>query len=274
MPPGFERSPGSLAVAAANNLYAGGAQPSALMIQAQLPPSYEEADLQKDMESLAEGAKDQGLEILGGHTQVTPAVSEPVYTATGIGRVISEAGRRLLEPGDTLVLTKWIALGGTATIACRYESELGAHYPFALIDKAKEFEKLMSVASEARAVNHFGPAAVHDLSQGGVFGALWEMAERADVGLEVDLKKIPVRQETVEICEYFDVNPYELYSAGALLIGIKHGESLVRELAQCQIPAVVIGQVTDQTGRVIRNGEDVRYLDRPKQDAWYRLTER
>jgi hydrogenase maturation factor len=100
------------------------------------------------------------------------------------------------------------------------------------------------------------------------------MAERADVGLEVDLKKIPVRQETIEICEYFDVNPYELYSAGALLIGTEHGESLVRELAQCQIPAVVIGQVTDQTGRVIRNGEDVRYLDRPKQDAWYRLTER
>lgn len=60
---------------------------------------------------------------------------------------------------------------------------------------------------------------MHDLSQGGIFTALWEMAERAGVGLEVDLKRIPVKQETIELCEYFDINPYNLYSAGALLIG-------------------------------------------------------
>ena len=119
-----------------------------------------------------------------------------------------------------------------------------------------------------------GTAAVHDLSQGGVFGALWEMADRAGTGLEVDLKKIPVKQETIEICEYFDVNPYELYSAGSLLIGTDHGEALMRELSRRSIPAVIIGRVTEDAGRVIRNGEDVRYLDRPKQDGWYQLQER
>lgn len=288
-PPGFERMPGSLAVVAANSLYAGGAVPAGLMVQALLPLEYEETALQADMEAIAEGARAQGLKIFGGHTQVTADVREAVYTATGIGYAVcgktvedrlgyqkSETEqkfeipvRRLPEPGDELVLTKWIALGGTAAFVLNYEKELKGRYPFALIDRAKEFEKLMSVACEARAVNHFGTAAVHDLSQGGVFGGLWELAERAGVGLEVDLRKIPVKQETIEICEYFDVNPYELYSAGSLLISTERGEAMVRELAHHDIPATVIGRVTGEAGRIIRNGEDTRYLDRPKQDGWY-----
>lgn len=293
--PGFGGCPGKLVLAAANNLYAGGARPAALMIHAMLPEWYEETALQKDIEAIAAEAENSGMEILGGHTQVTSAVREAVYTVTGIGlytgadachaeaadrpetqemRKAENGLRRPLRPGDTLVLTKWIALGGTAALALNYEDKLKGRYPFSLIDRAKEFEKLMSVAQEARAINHFGTAAVHDLSQGGVFGALWEMAEHAGVGLEVDLKKIPVRQETVEICEYFDVNPYELYSAGSLLVGVEHGESLVRELARCSVPAAVIGRVTEEKGRVILNGEDCRYLDRPKRDEWYRLAEK
>ena len=88
---------------------------------------------------------------------------------------------------------------------------------------------------------------------------------------EKDLKKIPVKQETIEICEYYDINPYYLYSAGAMLAGTDNGEALVAELAAAGIPAVVIGRVTDGKDRIIRNGEDVRFLDRPKQDEWYRV---
>lgn len=274
VPPGFERTPGSLAVAAANNLWAEGAVPSALMLHALLPVSCEEKELQRAMDDIAAAAAGQGMEILGGHSQVTASVNEAVYTAVGIGKISRSAGRRLLQPGDELIMTKWIALGGTAALAINYEEELKQRYPFGLIDRAKGFAGWMSVAAEAQAVDESGTAAVHDLSQGGVFGALWEMADRAGTGLEVDLKKIPVKQETIEICEYFDVNPYELYSAGSLLIGTDHGEALMRELSRRSIPAVIIGRVTEDAGRVIRNGEDVRYLDRPKQDGWYQLQER
>jgi hydrogenase maturation factor len=179
----------------------------------------------------------------------------------------------MLCPGQDLVLTGWIALGGTAAIVRREEHRLKERYPYALIDRARAYEKQMSVAREARAITHFGTCAMHDLSQGGVLGALWEMAERADVGLEVDLRKIPVRQETIEICEYFDINPYYLYSAGALLTGTDQAEQMIRMLAGQGIPAVVIGRVTEGRERIIRNGEDVRYLDRPQQEEWYRVFE-
>lgn len=273
--PGFEREPGKLVIAAVNNLAAGGAVPRALLVQALLPASFEEGCLRTDMRQIFETAKQRGMRVLGGHTEVTDAVNRPVYLVTGIGQMdAADDGRRqVLRPGQELILTKWIGLAGTAALAKTYEVKLSARYPFTLIDRAREFEKLMCVEEEARAATHFGAAAMHDLSQGGIFGALWEMAERAGVGLEVDLKKIPVKQETIEICEYFDINPYCLYSAGALLIGTKQGEALVAELAARGIPACVIGRVTDGKDRIIRNGEDVRFLDRPKQDEWYRMQE-
>lgn len=59
---------------------------------------------------------------------------------------------------------------------------------------------------------------MHDVTEGGIFGALWEMAEASGVGLDIDLKKIPIRQETIEICEVYDINPYLLISSGAMLI--------------------------------------------------------
>jgi hydrogenase maturation factor len=176
----------------------------------------------------------------------------------------------LFQPGQELVMTKWIALAGTAMLAMDYEEELKSRYPFTLIDRAKEFEKLMAASGDARAITHFGTAPIHALGQGGVFGALWEMAECAGVGLEVDLKKIPVKQETIEICEYFDINPYELYSAGSFLVGTDRAEALIAELKNQGIEACVIGRVTGSRERVIRNGEDCRFLDRPKQEEWYR----
>ena len=71
---------------------------------------------------------------------------------------------------------------------------------------------------------------MHDVTEGGIFGALWEMAEASGVGLEIDLKKIPIRQETVEVCEFFGVNPYLLISSGCMLMAAQDGNHLVREL--------------------------------------------
>lgn len=303
--PGFECDPGKQVTAVVNNLACVGAQPEALMIQAVVPVSYEEADLREDMKRLGEAAGSYQMKILGGHTEVSAFTEIPQYFVTGLGsvddRLSTDPGKdrqdsdkvngadsgntsrtgggdsrkvqAMLRPGQELILTKWIGLGGTAALAARYEEELGKRYPFSIIDQAKAFENLMSVAEEARAMNHFGACAMHDLSQGGIFGGLWEMAERAGVGLEVDLKKIPVKQETIEICEYFDINPYYLYSAGALLAGTDQAEAVISGLYGLGIPATVIGRVTKGHDRIIRNGEDVRFLDRPAQDEWYRLQE-
>ena len=140
------------------------------------------------------------------------------------------------------------------------------------MEAARAFDVCDAIREAARACIHFGVSAMHDVSQGGVVGALWEMAECAGVGLEVGLKKIPIRQETIEITEFFDCNPYQLYGQGALLAGTDRGDALVTELQNRGIRAAVIGRTTSENGRLIRNGEEVRYLDRPAQDELWRLS--
>lgn len=281
--PGFAKDPGKWILAAANHLAAAGADPESFLVSAILPPDYEEQQLKEDlrkMKAAAQRAVSAGVNlsetkcpILGGHTQISNAVKAPVYSVTGIGSAEPDRSRdqRILQAGEDLVAVGEIALGGTAALAKENEEELRGRYPLMLVERAKQFEERMDVGEAARAITHFGAAAVKDLSQGGIFNALWEMADRSGVGLEVDLKKIPVHQETIEICEYFDCNPYYLYSAGALLVGTPHGEALVSYLTSRGISAVVIGRTTDGKDRIVRNGSEQRYLDRPKPDEWYRI---
>jgi hydrogenase maturation factor len=112
---------------------------------------------------------------------------------------------------------------------------------------------------------------MHDVSYGGVFGALWEMAESAGVGLEIELKKIPIRQETVEICEYFDLNPYKLFSGGCMLMAAPDGNALAATLAEAQIPAVVIGKTTAGNDRVLLQGEERRFLETAQTDELHKI---
>ena len=109
------------------------------------------------------------------------------------------------------------------------------------------------------------------MGEGGILSALWKMAEASQVGLQADLRKIPIRQETIEVCERFDLNPYYLMSEGALLIGIPSGENLVQEYRRMGLPAAVIGRTSSGNDRLLYSGGNVRYLDRPAQDEIYKM---
>lgn len=169
-----------------------------------------------------------------------------------------------------IIVTKWIGIEGTAILAKEKEAALREHYSQPFIDKAKELDRYISVLSEAATAVKSGVAAMHDVTEGGIFGALWEIAEASGVGLEIDLKKIPLKQETVEICEFFGINPYELISSGSMLMAAEDGNGLVMELEKAGIPAVVIGKATDSNDRVLLNEEERRFLEPPKTDELYK----
>ena len=112
---------------------------------------------------------------------------------------------------------------------------------------------------------------MHDVTEGGILGPLRELAEASDVGLEIDLKAIPFRQETIEICEHFGLNPYYLISSGCMLMAAEKGHDLVRELKQAGIPAAVIGKATKGPARRILNGSEAAFLERPRTDELYKI---
>lgn len=112
---------------------------------------------------------------------------------------------------------------------------------------------------------------MHDVRNGGIFGALWEVSRKIGVGLCVDLKKIPVKQETIEVCEFFDLNPYQLLSGGALLMVAADGRGLVKALEEENIPACIIGSTNGTNDKIVVNQDETRYLEPPAPDEIYKL---
>ena len=204
---------------------------------------------------------------------MTKAVCQPLISVVGVGKakkgkLISTAGAR---PGMDIIITKWAGIEGTSIIAKEKEEQLRTRFTQPFIDGAKAFDQLLSVLPEASIAVKHGVAAMHDVTEGGIFGALWEMAEASGVGLEIDLKKIPVRQETIEICEFFDINPYELISSGCMLMAAADGNTIVRELEKSGIPAAVAGKAVQGNDRVLYAGGERRFLEPPKADELYKV---
>lgn len=252
---------------AANNVACSGAVPGMAMLALMIPEAAQEQELQEFMYEADAAAKTLGLQLAGGHTAVLAALSAPIatVTVTGIseGAVLQATGA---GPGQDIVMTKWAGLEGTAILAERYKDRLRERYPLHMIEEAAAFKQQLSIIPEAATAAKSNVSAMHDASTGGIFAALWELAESAGVGLAVDLKRIPVRQETVEVCEFFGISPYELLSGGCLLMTTDSGERLAEDLAEVNIPAVIIGKTTDNNDRIVINEEESRFLERPKSD--------
>ena len=271
---GASRGMGRLAVhITANDLASSGAEPVGILSCIILPDRTREKKLRELMQEIVATCNEMKIEVLGGHTEISDVVNRPVVTITGVGKVkkdklVSTGG---LVPGDDLVMTKWAGLEGTTIIAAEKEEELLQHLPKQILDAAHAMEDDISVVPEAAIAVKTGVHAMHDVTEGGIFGALWEVGEASGVGIEVDLKKIPIRQETIEICEVYDINPYMLISSGCMLIGTPHGNLLVDNLKKAGISAAVIGRATETNDRIIINGDETRFLEPAGSDHLYKI---
>ena len=254
---------------AVNNLAAAGAEPVAVELALLLPESMEESELRAQMSQAEETCSGLNIQLSGGSTKVSNVVNCSVATVTGIGRRFCKEVPKA-KPGQDIVITKWIGIEGTALLAKTNEEKLATRYPMRLNKEAQAFDKWLSVVPEAATAIKSGVCRMHDASEGGIFGALWEFGRMSGVGLEIDLKKLPIRQETVEICEFLELNPYELLSGGCLILAADNGSDLVDELNAKGIPAVVACKVTANNDRVIINEDERRFLDLPKSDEIYK----
>lgn len=257
-----------------NRLAAKGATPVAVDASVILNEDSEETKLREIVDNIEKIAKAADMQILNVNTKAARAVTSPVVTMTVTGTLTknkTEVLSKKVCPGDDVIITKWVGLEGTALLANSDEENLIKKYPSHMIYDAKNFNKLLSVVPEAATAIKSGVTAMHSLSEGGVFAGLWELAQSQGVGLEIDLKKIPIKQETVEISNYYDINPYELLSGGSLLITAKDGNRTIMDLEAIGVEAVIIGKCTDSNDRVLINDDIRRFLEPAKQDAIYKV---
>lgn len=271
---GTKEDIGTLAVhITANDIASNGAEIIGILLTILLPKGSKEKDLKEIMKEVEKVCSTLNIDVIGGHTEVTAAVNQPVITVTGVGKMpkshmIKTAG---VSVGQEIVVTKWIGLEGTAIIAKEKLEDLTSKYTKDFIQGAVSFMEHISVVKEAMIARKMGVTSMHDVTEGGIFGALWELGEASHVGMEIDLKKIPLRQETIEICEYYNINPYQLISSGVMLMVTDRANALVEELKKNGIPATVIGRIVEGNDKIVINEDEKRYLIPPKSDELYKV---
>ena len=221
----------------------------------------------------SEAALTNKVTIISAEVNIVPAMQTYYATATFTARAGQAAIVRIQgeKAGKDVVMTKWLGLEGTSLIASQRMKELASRYPLGLVEQAADFDRFLSSVPEAATAVQSGLSAMQAVREGGVFGGLWQLAKANGVGLVIDLKQIPVKQETIEVCEFYDVNPYELLSGGSMLMITQGGTRLVSLLAEQGISAAVIGRTTDNNDRILVNDEEKRFLEPARHDSLYRV---
>ncbi|MCX7749715.1 MAG: AIR synthase family protein [Clostridia bacterium] len=256
-----------------NDVASCGVEPLGLLVTILAPPGTTEKELDKVMGDLCETADSLNVDIIGGHTEITSAVNRFVLITTAVGRILKEklvstSGAR---PGDALVLTKTAGLEGTAIIALDKEEELRNQIEKSLIARAKGFVKDISVVKEGIIAGEFGVSAMHDVTEGGVLGAVWEVAEASSLGVEVYFEKIPVDPATDAISKFYRINPLKLISSGCMIISCGDGIGLVERLKENGILATVIGKVTENKECRLVFNDHVEVINQPESDELYKV---
>lgn len=249
-----------------NDAAAAGAEPIGLLVTLLAPPSATKQDIGRVADDLAAAARDAGVDVLGGHTEVTDAVTRMVTNTTVLARIPHNRMLSGMKDGNDIVMTKWAGLEGSAIIA-----EDFPHVFQSLTDDIREtargFVRYLSVVPEGLYAASHGATAMHDVTEGGILGAAWEMSRAAGIGMEINVDKIAVLPETMAICNAAKLDPYRLISSGCMLIACNDGSALVEGLRQIDIPATLIGKA---------GGNALRYSDGtiiapPGADELYRL---
>lgn len=241
-----------------NDLGAMGAEPVALQVVLLLPEGTTEEWLRQLVSRLDAAAATIGVEISGGHTEVTERVREPVFIGTALGKV-GPAGRLVTsagaQAGDQLVVTKGIGLEGTAILAVEAREELerrlGAPAPGEAPaggagdwqSEAAGYWQEISVVKDGLVAAGAGATALHDITEGGLYVAVRELAAASRLAFRVYAERLPVRPATRTITSALGLDPLGLVSSGALLIAHPAAHRLVAELRAAGIEATVIGEL-------------------------------
>ena len=250
------------AVKAVNSLAAAQATPKFADLAITVPEDLDERDLRKMTERACTYLAKQSVAVTGGHTAVSRCVSAPIVSVRMLGIQKTKLAQAGTETADwDVVMTKQCGFAGTALLAGHYKELLTKRYPERFIERAAGLLEKVGNHTECAIAAQQGAVYAHAAGEGGIFGALWELAEYMKCGLEIDLDAIPILQETVEICEVFDINPYQLKTEGVFLFLTRHGARLCEMLAAEQIPAAVIGKTVAGPDRAVRCRDEVRYLE-------------
>ncbi|MDD6797399.1 MAG: AIR synthase related protein [Clostridia bacterium] len=261
-------------IAACNALACRGAKPVAVNVSLTLPRDFEEAYLKQLVRRISDqcGLAETNLGDIA--VDVTAGVNTAIITATAVGVYADKpcAGKSGQDNHvQDIVMAGFIGQDGIRDVLGKYGEEAEKYYTRSFIETAAVPDEQLLVTKAAGIALDAGASYVHAAGEGGIFAALWNLAEEINSGIDIDFRKILVKQEIIEVCELFDINPYELSSLGCLLVTSRDGCGIVDLFRRNGLTARIIGRTTHDNAKILRMDDEVRYLDVPRSEEAERI---
>ncbi|MEE9550011.1 MAG: AIR synthase-related protein, partial [Candidatus Binatia bacterium] len=233
-----------------------------------------QGDVERIFEDILESCRNLGISLIGGHTEITHDLKRPILVGQMLGEVKKDKLVRTsgAQVGDALIITKGIAVEGTAIIAREKAGDLNTLFDKERLTRAQNFlyEPGISVLKDALIAAEAAEIhSMHDPTEGGVATGLHEIASASRVGLVIDLKALPIFSETRQLCDHFGLDPLGLIASGALLITCKPAaaDRVLTRLQAEGIDAIAIGRIVqEQKGTKIQDATGIRDLPIYEQD--------
>lgn len=250
---------------ACNDIAVSGVPPRWILVLVLVPREEDETLLEQIMSDVARAAREIRVSIIGGHTGYSSGLSRPLVAVTALGtasgrKPVRTAGAR---PGDQVLVTKGIALEGTAILAVDFADQarsLGLTEQD--LAQARRLADEISILPEALAIADGGATAMHDATRGGVLEALREVAHRSHVGMEIDAGRIPERPIVSRFAQAFHFDPLRMLSSGTLVATVPpaKAQQVLRSLEPLGVACGIVGQVTPGEGvEVSREGRNEKH---------------
>ena len=271
---GTDRDIGVIALnVACNDIAAAGATPVGVMVTLLIPPKATMDELDTIVEDIVKTASALSIDVLGGHTEVTDAVTRTVASVTAIGKRSPQGFKNAADPmeGDSIIMTKSIGLEGAAIIAREHSQALENHLTDDELNEARGYINSISVIKEGAIGAREGAYLMHDVTEGGILGAVWELCNNLGKGATVYKDKILITDVVKKICCAANVNPYKLISSGCMVMLARNGEGVVNALQKEGIAAAVIGNIT-RGGITLKDENGIEEILPPAQDEIYSVS--
>lgn len=273
---GADTNSGKLAVHInCNDIASCGVEPIGILVTILAPEDTSLDEIKEVMKEIGEETQKLNIEILGGHTEITRAVNKMVISCTVIGKApkgkaVATSGAK---EGDDIIVTKQLCLEGTSIVVNDYKNKIKDILTEEEIEEAKNYTNYLSVVNEGIISGNFGVNSMHDITEGGVLGALWEIAEASNMGFEVYKEKMPISSITQRICRECSIDPLRFISSGSMLITTKNGNELIEILKKEGIKATIIGKIIKGKGILVDKNIE-KEVEPPERDELFVLEEK
>lgn len=260
-----------------NNILCSGCEVVGMQIVMNLPKTVKDSQIKKYMDEFSYLSSKYSVGIIGGHTQIGDS-DKALFNVFMVGKERRFSfSRKMIQTGSHIVMINRAGAFGTKNIIESKREVLSERFDGMYLENALQdsfnfcvYNAIKTLLDSDRLIEDI--YYIHDASFGGVYASLWQLGKWSGRGFLTDNRKIPIRQETIEVCEFFDINPYCIDSTGVLLLICGNGHDIVKKIKSANMEAAVIGTITDDNERIVKLSEsDFRRLSPVVEDEMFKI---